>query len=64
MLLAVTIGGLMIGLEIGGNDGWTEPLVVAMFIVVLVGLVVFILGRAARRRADDPAAPVLATGWC
>jgi EmrB/QacA subfamily drug resistance transporter len=54
-LLAVTIGGLMIALEIGGTDGWTEPHVIAMFVGLLIGLVLFIF---VERRAAEPMIPL------
>ena len=55
VLLAITIGALMIGLEVGGNDGWDEPLVITLFSIVLAGLVVFIV---VERRAAEPMIPL------
>ncbi len=55
LLLAITIGGLMIALEVGGTDGWFEPVVIAMFAGVLLGLVLFIL---VERRAVEPMIPL------
>lgn len=55
VLLAVTIGGLMIALEVGGKNGWTEPAVLAMFVGVAVGLVLFIL---VEQRAVEPMIPL------
>ena len=54
-LLAFTIGALMIGLEIGGTDGWGEPGVVVLFVGVVVGLVVFVL---VEQRAVEPMIPL------
>ena len=54
-LLAVTIGGLMIALEIGGKDGWGKPGVLAMLVGVAVGLVLFVL---VERRAVEPMIPL------
>lgn len=42
-LLAVIIGSLIIALELGGTDGWTEPPVLGLLAVVVVGLGVFIV---------------------
>ena len=59
LLLSLTIGTLMIGLEEGGGgDGWTQPHVVALFAVAAVALAVFIAVKRPRRGADDPAPPV------
>lgn len=55
VLLAVTIGGLMIALEVGGKHGWAEPDVLAMFFGVGVGLVLFIL---VEQRAAEPMIPL------
>lgn len=54
-LLALTIGGLMIALEVGGKNGWGEPTVLAMFVGVVVGLVLFVL---VERRAIEPMIPL------
>jgi EmrB/QacA subfamily drug resistance transporter len=54
LLLSLTIGTLMIGLEEGG-DGWTQPHVIALFAVSTVGLVVFIM---VERRAAEPMIPL------
>ena len=54
-LLALTIGTVMIALEVGGKDGWGEPHVLALFGVVAVGLVAFIL---VERRAVEPMIPL------
>ena len=55
VLLAITIGSLMIALGEGGRTGWTQPLVVGLFVVVLIGLVLFI---AVERRASEPMIPL------
>ena len=55
LLLAVTIGSLVIGLEVGGTHGWTDPLVATLAAVVVVGLVVFVL---VERRASEPMIPL------
>ena len=55
VLLALTIGGLMIALEIGGQNGWAEPVVLAMFAGIAVGLVVFVL---VEQRAAEPMIPL------
>ena len=56
LLLTLTVGTLMIGLEEGGGgDGWTQPHVVALFAVSAVGLAVFIV---VERRAADPMIPL------
>ena len=54
-LLAIIIGSLMVGLEIGGSDGWTDPLVFVLGAVVLVGLVVFVV---VERRVPEPMIPL------
>ena len=55
LLLSLIIGTLMIGLEEGGGDGWTQPHVIALFAVSAVGLAVFI---AVERRATEPMIPL------
>jgi EmrB/QacA subfamily drug resistance transporter len=55
VLLAITIGSLMIVLDLGGRYGWTEPTTVGLIVVVLVGLVVFV---AVERRAPEPMIPL------
>jgi EmrB/QacA subfamily drug resistance transporter len=54
-LLAVTIGGLMIALEVGGTNGWGEPGVLALFAGVAIGLVAFVL---VEQRAIEPMIPL------
>ena len=54
-LLALTIGALVIGLEVGGTRGWTDPLVVSLATIVVVGLVVFVF---VERRASEPMIPL------
>jgi EmrB/QacA subfamily drug resistance transporter len=53
-LLSLSIAALMIGLE-EGSDGWTEPLVLGLFGVAVVGTVVFLL---VERRAAEPMIPL------
>jgi EmrB/QacA subfamily drug resistance transporter len=55
LLLALTIGGLMIALEVGGSDGWSEPHVIAMFAGIIIGLALFIF---VERRAIEPMIPL------
>jgi EmrB/QacA subfamily drug resistance transporter len=53
-LLSLSIAALMIGLE-EGSDGWTQPLVLVLFAVAVVGTVVFLL---VERRAAEPMIPL------
>ena len=55
LLLAITIGSLVIGLEVGGTHGWTDPLVATLAAVVVIGLVVFVF---VERRASEPMIPL------
>lgn len=55
VLLSITVGALMIGLEEGGTSGWTEPLVLGLLAVALVGLVAFVL---VEQRAVEPMIPL------
>src|SRR5690606_38479904 len=55
VLLALIIGSLIVALELGGTDGWTEPAVLALLAVVAVGLAVFIV---VERRATEPMIPL------
>ncbi len=54
-LLALTIGVLMIALEVGGKHGWVEPGVLAMFGAVIVGVMLFVL---VEQRAIEPMIPL------
>ena len=61
-LLSMTIGGLMIGLEVGG-DGWTEPARArAVSVVAVVAARRLRPRRTTGRGADDPAAAVRQPG--
>ena len=51
----MTIGSLVVGLEVGGTHGWTDPLVAALAAVVGVGLVVFVI---VEQRAAEPMIPL------
>ena len=53
-LLSVAIGALMIGLE-EGQDGWSRPHVVVLFVIAAVTVVGFV---AAERRAVEPIIPL------
>ncbi len=55
VLLSVMIGSLMIGLEVGGERGWTSPLVLVLLGVALAGVVAFV---AVERRAAEPMIPL------
>ncbi len=55
ILLAVIIGSLMVGLEIGGNDGWTDPTVVMLGATVVFGLAIFVV---VEQRAVEPMIPL------
>ncbi len=54
-LLAVIIGALIVALELGGNDGWSEPKVLGLLAVTVVGLAVFIV---VERHAAEPMIPL------
>ena len=53
-LLSVTIGAAMIALE-EGRTGWTEPVVLVLAAVALVGLVAFVM---VEQRASEPMIPL------
>ena len=53
-LLSLGIGALMIGLDLG-QDGWTEPNVLALFGVALVAIVGLL---AVEHRAEEPIIPL------
>ena len=55
VLLSITIGTLMIGLEEGGTRGWSDALPVALFAVAAVALVAF---TVVERRAAEPMIPL------
>ena len=55
ILLSITVGALMVGLEVGGTNGWTEPLSLALFAIALVGVVAFVL---VEQRAAEPMIPL------
>lgn len=55
VLLAVTIGSLVVALGLGGIEGWDDPLVYILFLVVLVSLPILIL---VERRAPEPMIPL------
>lgn len=54
-ILSIGIASLMIGLEQGSRDGWTETLPLTLFVVAGVSLVVFL---PVERRADEPMIPL------
>jgi EmrB/QacA subfamily drug resistance transporter len=53
-MLSIAIGALMIALE-EGQDGWTQPHVVALFVIALVTVAAFV---AAEQRAEEPIIPL------
>ncbi|MFV0306796.1 MAG: MDR family MFS transporter, partial [Desertimonas sp.] len=55
VLLSLTIGALMIGLEEGGVHGWGRPIVVALLGGAAVGVVAFVL---VEQRAEEPMIPL------
>ena len=54
VLMAASIGSLMIGLAEGGK-GWTEPLVLTLFVIAAVALVLFLM---VEQRASEPLIPL------
>ena len=54
-LLTITIGSLIVAFEIGGSHGWSQPRVLALFAVVLVGVALFVL---VERRVPEPMIPL------
>lgn len=55
VLLSITVAALMIGLEQGGTTGWTEPLVLGIFAVTVVGTMTFVY---VEQRAAEPMIPL------
>ena len=55
VLLAITIGSLMIALDVGGRTAGPTRSSLGLFVVVLVGLVLFIV---VERRASEPMIPL------
>ena len=55
VVLSLTVGALMIGLEEGGNGSWTRPLVIALLAAAAGGVVLFVL---VERRAVEPMIPL------
>ncbi len=55
LLLAVTIGSLMIALDLGGRRGWTDPFTLGLLATAGLGLVVFIF---VERRVPEPMIPL------
>lgn len=53
-MLSIAIGALMIALE-EGQDGWTQPFVVGLFVISLVAVAMFV---AVEQRADEPIIPL------
>lgn len=54
-LLTLIVGSLIIALELGGTDGWSEPTVTALLAVVVVGLVAFLI---VEQRVAEPMIPL------
>ena len=55
ILLSITIASLMIALDLGARHGWTEPDVLGLLAIVLVGIGLFIV---VERRAAEPMIPL------
>lgn len=54
-LLAIIIGSLIVALELGGTDGWSEPIVFVLLVAVVVGVVTFVM---LEQRVPEPMIPL------